>query len=167
MASLPLRVTQTLNWVDTFTPSIKQGNNWVLSLVGAVQPVTPETPETLETPVTPEKQTITTSANGGANFLNTGYLLNYAETQTLLQRMGDVRQGKTDGNVSGFRMNYSGYQFGVDKRLSAELPVYLGLFMGSTTGSPHYQSGEGTTRSDHFGIYNTWIADSGFISTVY
>jgi len=123
--------------------------------------------------------TITSTANAGANFLNIGYLMNYAEMQTLMQRIGDVRQGKTAGNVwirgmdgqfssfangklSHFSMNYSGYQFGVDKRLSDELPIYLGLFMGATAGSPHYRAGDGSTKSEHFGVYGTWLNDAGF-----
>ncbi|PAW31344.1 autotransporter outer membrane beta-barrel domain-containing protein [Pantoea vagans] len=175
----------------------KQGTNWVLS-----SPKTPETPAADEqavipaedrpvqpasasdatTPTTPSGQnnsTITSTANAGANFLNIGYLMNYAEMQTLMQRMGDVRQGKTGGNVwlrgmdgrfsgfangklSNFSMNYTGYQFGVDKRLSDDLPIYLGLFMGATEGSPHYRTGDGTTKSEHFGIYGTWLNDAGF-----
>ncbi|WP_312760093.1 autotransporter outer membrane beta-barrel domain-containing protein [Pantoea brenneri] len=130
-------------------------------------------------PATSGPTVISSSANAGANFLNIGYLLNYAETQTLMQRMGDVRQGKTTGNVwlrgidgrfsgfasgklSHFSMNYSGYQFGADKRVADEVPVYLGLFMGATDGSPHYQSGKGATHSSHFGLYSTWINDSGY-----
>lgn len=125
------------------------------------------------------KPAITSTANAGANFLNIGYLMNYAETQTLLQRMGDVRQGKTGGNVwlrgidgrfsgfnngklSHFSMNYTGYQFGVDKRLSEQVPVYLGLFMGVTEGSPHYKNGDGDTKSESFGFYGTWLNDAGF-----
>jgi outer membrane autotransporter protein len=176
----------------------KQGNNWVLS-----SPKAPETPPADEQSVTPadsdalqpastedagipipsaeqsNNSTITSTANAGANFLNVGYLMNYAEMQTLMQRMGDVRQGKTAGNVwlrgmdgrfsgfangklSHFSMNYTGYQFGVDKRLSDEMPIYLGLFMGATEGSPHYRAGKGTTKSEHFGIYGTWLNDAGF-----
>lgn len=176
----------------------KQGNNWVLS-----SPKAPETPPADEQPVAPtdsasvqpastedagipatpagqsNSSPITSTANAGANFLNIGYLMNYAEMQTLMQRMGDVRQGKTAGNVwlrgidgrfsgfangklSHFSMNYTGYQFGVDKRLSDELPIYLGLFMGATEGSPHYRAGDGTTKSEHFGFYATWLNDAGF-----
>jgi len=176
----------------------KQGNNWVLS-----SPKAPETPpadeqsarpaendalqpastEAARIPIPPAEQsnnsTITSTANAGANFLNVGYLMNYAEMQTLMQRMGDVRQRKTAGNVwlrgmdgrfsgfangklSHFSMNYTGYQFGVDKRLSDEMPIYLGLFMGATEGSPHYRAGDGTTKSEHFGIYGTWLNDAGF-----
>lgn len=186
----------------------KQGNNWVLSSPKAPetppadeQSVTPADNDALQPasaedagipippaeqnniPTTPAEQsnnsTITSTANAGANFLNVGYLMNYAEMQTLMQRMGDVRQGKTAGNVwlrgmdgrfsgfangklSHFSMNYTGYQFGVDKRLSDEMPIYLGLFMGATEGSPHYGAGDGTTKSEHFGIYGTWLNDAGF-----
>ncbi|UIL54915.1 MULTISPECIES: autotransporter outer membrane beta-barrel domain-containing protein [Pantoea] len=122
---------------------------------------------------------ISSTANAGANFLNIGYLMNYAETQTLMQRMGDVRQGKTAGNVwlrgidgrfsgfasgklSNFSLNYTGYQFGVDKRVSDEIPLYLGLFMGVTEGSPHYRDGDGNTRSSHVGMYSTWMNDEGY-----
>jgi len=176
----------------------KQGTNWVLS-----SPKAPEIPSSDEQTVTSEdnatvppafaedagipttpagqnnSSTITSTANASANFLNIGYLMNYAEMQTLMQRMGDVRQGKTAGNVwlrgmdgrfsgfangklSHFSMTYTGYQFGVDKRLSDELPVYLGLFMGVTQGSPHYRAGDGTTKSEHVGFYATWLNDTGF-----
>ncbi|NEG60605.1 autotransporter outer membrane beta-barrel domain-containing protein [Pantoea agglomerans] len=184
----------------------KQGNNWVLSSPKA--PETPQTDEQSVIPADEQSvapadndalqpastedagipipsaeqsnnSTITNTANAGANFLNVGYLMNYAEMQTLMQRMGDVRQGKTAGNVwlrgmdgrfsgfangklSHFSMNYTGYQFGVDKRLSEEMPIYLGLFMGATEGTPHYRAGDGTTKSEHFGIYGTWLNDAGF-----
>ncbi|MEM6052260.1 autotransporter outer membrane beta-barrel domain-containing protein [Erwinia sp. P7711] len=146
---------------------------------GAVLPAAPANGSTTP-PTEPDGgRVITSTANAGANFLNIGYLMNYAETQTLLQRMGDVRQGKTDGNVwlrgmdgrfsgfasgkmSNFSMNYTGYQFGVDKRLSEELPVYLGLFMGVTEGSPHYKNGDGDTKSESFGLYSTWLNDAGY-----
>lgn len=176
----------------------KQGTNWVLSSPKAPeivpsdeQSVTPTdngtlqpaSGETARIPTIPAGQgdnsTISSTANAGANFLNISYLMNYAEMQTLMQRMGDVRQGKTGGNVwlrgmdgrfsgfnngklSQFSMNYTGYQFGVDKRLSDDLPIYLGLFMGATEGSPHYRDGDGNTKSEHFGIYGTWLNDAGF-----
>ena len=139
----------------------------------------PPVPATATPPAASGPTVISSTANAGANFLNIGYLMNFAETQTLMQRMGDVRQGKTGGNVwlrgiggrfssfadgklSHFSMSYTGYQFGVDKRLSEDLPVYLGLFMGVTEGSPHYRSGDGNTRSSHAGLYSTWINDDGY-----
>ncbi|WP_158083431.1 autotransporter outer membrane beta-barrel domain-containing protein [Pantoea latae] len=164
--------------------------------VTPVEPVTPSDKEEVAPPppqeeapaeqpaVTPPSNSkptpvISTSASAGANFLNIGYLMNYAETQTLLQRMGDVRQGQRAGNVwlrgtggrfdgfasgklSQFSLNYSGYQFGVDKRLADEMPVYLGFFMGASHGSSGYQGGSGTMQSTYFGLYTTWISDAGF-----
>ncbi|SFC61400.1 outer membrane autotransporter barrel domain-containing protein [Pragia fontium DSM 5563 = ATCC 49100] len=127
-------------------------------------------------PITPE---ITSTANAGANFLNIGYLMNYAETQTLLQRMGDLRQngehgdmwlrgfaGKFDsfsgGKLNQFDMTYNGIQIGVDKRISPQTPLFLGVFMGQTHGSPDYRSGDGTTESNNAGIYASYLASNGF-----
>lgn len=105
--------------------------------------------------------------------------MNYVETQTLLQRLGDIRQSDAQGNVwlrgfggklssfaggklSGFDMSYSGYQFGVDKNLVEGKKVFGGMFMGVTHASPDYRGGDGTAKSEHFGGYLTWVADNGF-----
>ncbi|GKX61575.1 hypothetical protein SOASR032_01440 [Pragia fontium] len=153
----------------------KNGNDWQMYAVGTVPPTTDPNPGPEDKPNPP----ITTTADAGANFLNVGYLMNYAETQTLLQRMGDLRQnsdrgnmwlrgfaGKFDsfsgGKLSRFDMSYSGMQLGADKRLSAELPLFVGLFMGQTHGSPDYRSGDGTTKSDSAGLYATYLANNGF-----
>ncbi|QED66177.1 autotransporter outer membrane beta-barrel domain-containing protein [Escherichia coli] len=41
----------------------------------------------------------TTTADAGGNYLNVGYLLNYVENRTLMQRMGDLRNQSKDGNI--------------------------------------------------------------------
>lgn len=46
-------------------------------------------------------------------------------------------------------MSYSGIQFGGDKRLSDVMPLYVGLYIGSTHASPDYSGGDGTARSDY------------------
>lgn len=126
-----------------------------------------------------EVPVITSPADASVNFLNIGYLMNYAETQTLLQRMGDLRQngergdmwirgfaGKFDsfsgGKLSRFDMSYSGFQIGADKRISAEMPLFVGLFMGQTHGSPDYRTGDGTVKSNSGGIYGSYMAPNGF-----
>lgn len=181
----------------------KVGNDWALYSSGVAPEPTPApapapTPEPTPAPApapTPEPapapapapepapanggNTITTTADAGANFLHVGYLLNYAETQTLLQRMGDIRQSNNTGNVwlrgfggkfdafpggklSQFSMSYSGYQFGADKNIAEDQNLFAGLFMGATTASPNYRGGDGSAESQHFGAYLTWVADNGF-----
>lgn len=122
---------------------------------------------------------ITTTADAGANFLNIGYLMNYADTQTLMQRMGDLRQDNQHGNMwfrgfagkfnsfsggklSRFDMNYEGMQIGADKRISAEMPLFIGGYIGTTKGDPDYASGDGTAKSSNIGLYTTYMADGGF-----
>jgi len=122
---------------------------------------------------------ISTGASAGANFLNIGYLINRAENQTLLQRMGYMRQNQlhgdmwvkgfagkynsfSGGKLSGFDMKYNGIQFGVDKRVSETLPLYIGPFMGLTTGKPDYGSGDGSVQSSYLGVYGTYVTQDGF-----
>lgn len=152
----------------------KNGTNWELYASGAVV-----SPPAVLPPTTTPPPTITTTADASANFLNVGYLMNYAETQTLLQRMGDLHQngehgdiwlrgfaGKFDslsgGKLSQFDMAYSGMQIGADKRISDEIPLFIGVFMGQTNGSPDYSSGDGTTKSSNAGIYGSYMAVNGF-----
>ncbi|HDS3817680.1 autotransporter outer membrane beta-barrel domain-containing protein [Morganella morganii] len=159
----------------------KNGNNWELYSSGAYvpPPVVPDPdPEPEPEPEKP-KPPITTTADAGGNFLNVGYLINYAETQTLMQRMGDLRQNGGDNNawlrgfggkfnsfaggkMSGFDMTYGGTQLGFDKRISPDTPLYIGTFAGLTQGSPDYRGGDGTVRSYHLGLYTTYMADNGF-----
>ena len=121
---------------------------------------------------------ITSTADAGANFLNINYLINYAETQTLLQRFGDLRQknnlgdgwirgigGRFDdfagGKLSRFSLSYSGMQFGFDKQIAPETPVTLGVFMGVTNGRAHYTAGHGDLKSSHAGLYISALAQNG------
>lgn len=124
---------------------------------------------------------LTSTSDNSGNFLNVGYLLNYAETQTLLQRMGALRQtknsqgdvwvraftGKFDsfgrGKLSGFDMDYTGIQLGVDRRLNiADADVYLGLMGGSTKADSNYQKGDGDVKGYHFGAYGTYVTPNNF-----
>ncbi|GKX61489.1 outer membrane autotransporter barrel domain-containing protein [Pragia fontium] len=164
----------------------QNGTHWELYSPGVYVPPPPEPepqpnpdPEPIPEPEPQPNPSITTSADAGANFLNIGYLLNYAESQTLFQRMGDLRQtgksgdmwlrgfaGKFDsfagGKLSRFDMNYDGMQLGADKQVTEQLPVFMGIFTGLTKGSPNYASGDGTVKSHHFGVYGTYIAENGF-----
>ncbi|GKX58280.1 autotransporter outer membrane beta-barrel domain-containing protein [Leminorella grimontii] len=148
----------------------KNGNNWELYASSSAPLPTPD-----------PDPTPTSAADAGGNYLNVGYLMNYAENQTLMQRMGDLRQSGERGNVwirgyggkfgafasgklSGFDMGYSGVQFGADKRISVETPLFIGLFIGSTHASPDYRGGGGTASSDYMGMYASYMAQGGFYS---
>ncbi len=61
-------------------------------------------------------------------------------------------------------MGYSGIQFGGDKRISDVMPLYVGLYIGSTHASPDYSDGDGTARSDYMGMYASYMAHNGFYS---
>ena len=119
-------------------------------------------------------------ASASMNVFSGGYLLNYAETQTLLQRMGDLRQGDDqwgawarvfggkfgssgDYFLSGFDMNYRGMQAGVDRKLSfkGKGDLYVGGMFGYSKGELDYGAGSGSIDSKTIGAYGTYIAPSG------
>lgn len=124
----------------------------------------------------------TSSALAGASFLNTGYLLNYVDNQTLLQRLGDLRLAGTDkaldgswmrsyggklssfagSNLSGFDMPYWGTQLGIDKaiRLSSATLV-VGTMAGITQAKPNYDDGDGNAKNYTLGLYTTYYHDNG------
>ena len=195
-----LTVVQTPDGAASFTASSqvelggylydvrKNGTNWELYASGtAPEPIPDPIPDPAQPPVIkPEPSPVpapkpTTTADAGGNYLNVGYLMNYVENRTLMQRMGDLRNQSKEGNIwlrgyggnldsfasgklSGFDMGYSGIQFGGDKRLSDEIPLYVGLFIGSTHASPDYRGGDGIARSDYMGMYTSYMAESGFYS---
>jgi len=140
---------------------------------------------TPEKPSTPSKPpagngVLTSTAKAAASFANTTYLMNYAETQTLMQRMGELRNndnkmglrargfvGRFDnfsnGKLSGFNMNYHGFQFGVDKKFDLRDGVmYFGTFMGLGNSSQKYQDGDGSLKSTSAGLYSTYLTPTGF-----
>ena len=123
----------------------------------------------------------TSSASASVNVVSGGYLLNYAETQALLQRMGDLRQDQSDGGIwarafggkftsssdgflSGFDMSYSGMQVGADKKIALKNKgsLYLGGMFGYSKGNLDYGVGSGSIDSKTLGAYGTYIAPTGF-----
>ncbi|QIQ21342.1 autotransporter outer membrane beta-barrel domain-containing protein [Zophobihabitans entericus] len=123
--------------------------------------------------------TTSSAADASASFLNVSYLMNYAETQTLLQRMGDLRQGSEQDNVwvrffygnfdsfsnhklGSFDMDYHGFQLGADKSFTfSQGDLYTGAFVGLTNSSQDYASGDGSLKSKSIGVYATYIMNSG------
>ena len=124
----------------------------------------------------------TSSASASINAFSGNYLLNYAETQSLIQRLGDLRQKKNGGNIwtkafggefnssansflSGYNMSYHGIQIGSDKQISLKQgkgDLYLGGMLGYSKGSQDYGVGHGSIDAKSLGIYGTYVAPTGF-----
>ncbi len=120
------------------------------------------------------------TAKNSVNLLNINYLLGYVENQTLLQRMGQLRQSNAkdgdvwgrvyggsldhfDSRLGGMDMKYAGMQMGVDRRLDGQDGrFYVGAVAGTSKGDVDYSVGTGDVRSYHLGVYGTYMANNGF-----
>ncbi|MDL2298981.1 autotransporter outer membrane beta-barrel domain-containing protein, partial [Synergistaceae bacterium OttesenSCG-928-D05] len=123
--------------------------------------------------------------DGASTFVGS-YLLAYAETETLMKRMGDLRSspysngawfrafgGKVESDarhfVKSFEQDYWGVQLGYDTRLDRDRSwfrkgdTYVGAFIGLGNSDLDYTSGgSGKIEQQSLGMYWTYIADSGF-----
>ncbi|UYZ85076.1 autotransporter outer membrane beta-barrel domain-containing protein [Entomomonas sp. E2T0] len=135
------------------------------------------------------QRSLTTTAQAAGSFLNIGYLTNYIENQTLLQRLGDLRNNeamsvKTGGlwlksfggklssfsgtALDGFDMSYMGTQGGIDKQLDvANGNLVVGAMAGFTRTNPNYRGGDGNGKNYIAGLYATYFLDNGlYVDTV-
>lgn len=133
--------------------------------------------------------TLTTTAQAASSFLNIGYLTNYIESQTLLQRLGDLRNNKAAGvkgdgfwiksfggklsafsgsSLDGFDMSYTGTQLGIDKRLDVTGgDLFVGAMAGFTRTNPNYKEGDGNGKNYIAGLYATYLLENGlYVDTV-
>lgn len=122
---------------------------------------------------------LSTSADASVNMLNVGYLLNFAENHTLLQRMGQLRTNTQDGNVwirgyggqfdsfgdktlRGFTIDYTGTQLGVDKQWEQDFGItYFGAMAGLSNSTQSYSGGRGHTKNYHVGLYGGYLDNDG------
>lgn len=124
---------------------------------------------------------ITTTAEAAANSLVATYLVNFAENQSLLKRMGDLRAGTSERNtwgrvyggkmdafsaglLSGFDMDYKGMQFGTDNQVfqDEQSRIYVGGALGLLDSDQHYRQGSGTLKSYSAALYGTYLTDQHF-----
>lgn len=131
--------------------------------------------------VNPTKPNLTNTAQNAANILNSSYLISYIETQTLMQRMGKLRQGETsdgdawgriyggklssfnDKRLSNFDMDYYGLQLGVDRKVeNTNGDIYYGIMGGLSRGNIDHHVGDGNTKGYYAALYGTYLNQSGF-----
>ncbi|RKS84511.1 outer membrane autotransporter protein [Orbus hercynius] len=127
------------------------------------------------------KESFSLTTNNAINGLRAGYLMNYNENQSLLQRMGELRQSasegdlwvkllagknKVDGNsqLSGFDQKFYGMQVGADRKyiLNENANAYLGLAFGYTHSDQNYERGDGNIDSYYINAYGTYTNVNGF-----
>lgn len=145
--------------VDNAVNDTSSGANWYLRGAGASDP-----------------------GSDGSNIFSGAYLLSYAETETLIKRLGDLRVspaqqgfwarihgGKFESNaksyVKGFDMDYGGIHVGYDRKLEIgwEGDAYAGVMFGYSKGDLDYSShGSGEVDSRMVGLYSTFTTESGF-----
>ncbi|AWM79912.1 hypothetical protein DKL61_05805 [Gammaproteobacteria bacterium ESL0073] len=126
---------------------------------------------------------VTSTAQAATSFLNIAYLTTYIENQTLLQRLGDLRNSeaagvKSDGfwmkgfggklsafsgsTMKGFDMTYTGTQLGIDKNIDIQDGrLLVGIMAGFTRTNPNYNEGDGTGKNYTAGLYATYLNDNG------
>lgn len=130
----------------------------------------------------PSKPSKTSTAQATLSFANTNYLLVYIDIQTLLQRIGDLRnisdhQGDfwmrgVVGQLNSFasvdyndyKMNYRGLQSGIDKLVyeSENGRFYLGGMIGYYDVDQDFKQGSGSGKNYNVGLYSTYINNNDF-----
>lgn len=150
--------------------------------VDPVDPVDPINPIDPVDPVKPVKPDLSSSGNAGISTLRGTYLLNYAENNTLMQRLGDLREtlklsglwfrahgGKFEADAGNFAkeldMNYGGIQVGYDRKveISGKGELYIGGYFGYSKGELDYDAkGESEVESKTLGIYGTYVRPNNF-----
>lgn len=130
----------------------------------------------------PSKPPKTSTAQATLSFANTNYMLVYIDIQTLLQRIGDLRNisnhqgdfwirgvvGQLNSfasvDYSHYKMNYRGLQSGIDKLIyeSENGRFYLGGMIGYYDVDQHFKRGNGSGKNYNIGIYSTYITNNDF-----
>lgn len=131
--------------------------------------------------------TYSTTAQTVPNTLRASYMLNYAESNSLMKRMGDLRSNSDQGNIwarvfggsfdvntnhflKSFKQQYTGLQVGMDKKIvNTKGDIYLGALLGHTKGTNDYfENGDGTTTSYYGGIYGSYFKEKNhfYVDTI-
>lgn len=124
------------------------------------------------------------AGSGGVNAFYASYLLSYAEMETLIKRLGDLRQTTDEHGLwvrlhggafksnsrsyaKPFDMDYYGVHIGYDRKIATawDGDVYAGIMFGYSRGDLDYcDGGTGEVDSKMIGLYGTWIHPGGFFA---
>lgn len=124
----------------------------------------------------------TSTAQAAISFVNTNYMLTYIDMQTLLQRMGELRDTpNSDGNfwvrgfggrlnafsgqaLDGYNMDYRGTQAGIDKliRTTSNGRLYIGGMVGYIDADQDFHRGDGSAKNYNIGLYTTYMTNDNF-----
>lgn len=123
------------------------------------------------------------TASAAVNSFAGAYMLGYAETQTLYQRLGELRhtslpngfwarvhggQFESDAGkyAHAFDMDYGGVQIGFDRKIenNGNGALHAGIMFGYSRGELDYigSKGSGEVDSKTLGIYGTYIGNAGW-----
>ncbi|MDR2100607.1 MAG: autotransporter outer membrane beta-barrel domain-containing protein, partial [Campylobacteraceae bacterium] len=123
------------------------------------------------------------SANTSVGFAMVNYAINNINTQTILQRMGELRQsneqrdimgdmwirtyagklGSFDDNKRLDGVKYYGLQMGIDKMTNINnAKVYTGFSAGYARADANYEKGDSQTTLYDFGVYALYYDESDF-----
>lgn len=127
-------------------------------------------------------------SNPGSDAVNSfyaSYLLGYAHMETLIKRLGDLRETPDESGVwarlhggkfeskagsyaRAFDMKYWGVHVGYDRKLEYkgwEGDSYAGIFLGWGKGDIDYLAlGDGDAELKEVGVYGTWLHPNGFFA---
>ncbi|AKA25469.1 autotransporter outer membrane beta-barrel domain-containing protein [Pseudomonas chlororaphis] len=163
----------------------REGNNWALvnpdigpqpcEVDNSCPPVDPE----------PKPEDLSKGSNAAVSMQTARAALWNAETDALIQRLGDLRLNHDQGGLwiramdtrykfdtdtsRAFNQNIHGLQVGADKAINVELgKVYLGGFVGVGESRQDFGEGaKGQIDSKTVGVYATYLHDNGiYVDTV-
>ncbi|MDR1075596.1 MAG: autotransporter outer membrane beta-barrel domain-containing protein, partial [Xanthomonadaceae bacterium] len=154
------------------------GQNWYLA-AQALDPDPGPDPGPSPSPEPESEPELNNTADAATNLLNVNYLLSYIDTQTLLQRMGDLRhtrQGDVwarvytgrldsfgDRLLSGFKRDYNGVQVGADRRIEVGADeFFLGGMLGYAKADPKHGYGNSDAESFAAAVYATYGTEDDF-----
>ncbi|UYZ83255.1 autotransporter outer membrane beta-barrel domain-containing protein [Entomomonas sp. E2T0] len=148
---------------------------WEYGLRRTVDSVTGQQNGNWQLYATPRRSSTAQAFN---TFVNTNYMLTYIDIQTLLQRMGELRDTEGDGDFwmrgfagklntfnssafDGYDMHYRGTQAGIDKLIKTtnQGRLYVGGMVGYIDADQDFRKGSGSAKNYHLGLYTTYITN--------